>query len=383
MKVLYVTTIGGTMTFFKEFIRELIKDGHTVDIACNDSISRVPEFFCELDCKIYSMQMTRSPIRKGNLDAIKQIKKLVNENQYDIVHCHTPVAAMCTRVACRGVRKCGTKVFYTAHGFHFYKGAPLKNWLLYYPIEKICACWTDILITINTEDYELAKKKLKAGRIEYVPGVGIDVSKFADAVVDRDSKRDEIGILRDATFILSVGELNCNKNHEVIIRALAEIDNQNVHYGIAGKGPLHEYLISLSKKLGVDEQVHLFGFRSDIQELYKVADICAFPSIREGFGLAAIEGMAAGLPLIISDNRGAKSYAVDNVNALICSIGNDVSAYADAINKLVNSSSMRKLMGEYNVECAKKFDVKLINERMRQIYGKCNTENYASNNTEI
>lgn len=370
MRILYVTTVGGTMRFFQEFIKELVTSGNIVDIACNESTSVIPEFFRELGCQVYPISTSRSPLNKGNIVAIKQIQKLVKDKKYDIVHCHTPVAAACTRLACRKVRKQGTRVFYTAHGFHFYKGAPLKNWLLYYPIEKICALWTDVLITINNEDYELAKKKLKAGKIEYVPGVGINVSKFAHTVVDRDSKRDEVGVPRDSFVLMSVGELNENKNHEVIIRAMAELDDSRVHYCIAGKGSLGEHLKFVASELGISGQLHLLGFRKDIPELYKSVDVCVFPSIREGLGLAAIEGMATGLPLIVSNNRGSRAYAIDRINAIVCSGRNQVSEYADAIRVLIENDELRKTMGEYNFEYAKKFDVKLINERMMQIYAK-------------
>lgn len=159
------------MGFFKNFIKELLEDGHTVDIATNETTSKVPDCYREWGCQIYQISCTRSPFNKGNIDAIRQIRKIAADGSYGIVHCHTPIAAMCTRLACRKLRKSGLKVFYTAHGFHFYKGAPLKNWLVYYPIEWLCAHWTDVLITINKEDFELAKKKMKAKRVEYVPGV--------------------------------------------------------------------------------------------------------------------------------------------------------------------------------------------------------------------
>ncbi len=368
MRILYVTTIGGTMRFFRHFIRNLVAEGHTVDIAANTSISNVPDEYMELGCKVFPISCTRSPMNKGTFTAIKQLKRIVSQGNYDLVHCHTPIAAMCTRLACRKARKKGMRVFYTAHGFHFYKGAPLKNWLIYYPVEKLCARLTDVLITINQEDYIFACKKLRVGKVEYVPGVGIEVDKFANISVDRDLKRDEIGIPRDAFFMLSVGDLNHNKNHEVMIRAMAEMDDSNIHYGIAGKGSLRDYLIYLAKKLGVEDRVHMLGFRADIPELYKSADLCAFPSIREGLGLAAIEGMAAGLPLIVSDNRGAKSYATDHVNAVICPVGKNVKPYADALKELVNDPGLRISMGEYNRDLAKKFEVKNINKIMREIY---------------
>ena len=223
MKILYITTIGGTMPFFKSYIKKLIDEGHTVDLASNITQSPIPSYYTEWGCKIFPIECARSPINIGNIKAILHIKKIVEENHYDIVHCHTPVAAACTRIACSTARKKGTKVIYTAHGFHFYTGAPLKNWILYYPVEKICSYWTDIIITINTEDYERAKKNFSAANIKYVPGVGIDVEKFENTTIDVEKKRRQIGIPADAFCLLSVGELNNNKNHQIVIKALANI----------------------------------------------------------------------------------------------------------------------------------------------------------------
>ena len=182
MKILYVTTIGTTMGFFKSFIKKLSDDGNQVELACNNT-ANVPEFYVENGFKIHSIDCSRAPINKGNFKAVNQLKKIVENGHFDIVHCHTPIAAACCRIACRKVRKNGTKVIYTAHGFHFYKGAPFINWLVYYPIEKICSHFTDVLITINTEDYALAQKKMKAKSIQYVPGVGIDTEKFTNCTL--------------------------------------------------------------------------------------------------------------------------------------------------------------------------------------------------------
>ncbi len=305
MKILYITTIGGTMNFFKSVIRDLLDAGHTVDIATNEKTSQVPDCYREWGCEVYQINTSRSPLQKGNLKAIKQIKKIVADNHYDIVHCHTPVAAMCTRLACRKARKNGTKVFYTAHGFHFYKGAPLKNWLVFYTIEKICSRWTDLLITINKEDYDLAQKKMRAKKIVYVPGVGIDVEKFASAQADRSAKRQEIGVPENAFLLLSGGELSNRKNHQAIIRAMAQLKNPNVHYIIAGKGSLLEKLESLAKELGVDKQFHPLGHRRDVAELYKTADLFVFPSFQEGLPVSVMEARAAGLPIICSNIRGS------------------------------------------------------------------------------
>lgn len=370
MRILYITTIGSTMSFFKTFIKKLIDIGHVIDIACNFSQSDVPLEYREWGCAVYPIDTSRSPFNKGNMVAIKQIEKLVAENRYDIVHCHTPVAAMCTRVACRKARRFGTKVLYTAHGFHFYKGAPLKNWLLYYPVEKFCARYTDTLITINREDYEFAKRKLQAKRVEYVPGVGIDIDRFKNAQVDRIEKRREIGVPDSAFLIVSVGELNKNKNHEVVIRAIADLNNSNIHYAIAGRGDLHDYLSKLADNLGIKGQVHLLGYRTDIPELYKSADVCAFPSIREGLGLAAIEGMACGLPAVVADNRGTRDYVVPFENGFLIPCL-DIEAYARVLSGLVKDTALCNRMGEKGKETSLAYDFSIINKEMDRIYADC------------
>lgn len=367
MKILYVTTIGLTMGFFMQLIHELIEEGHTVDIATSETSSPVPTCYREWGCKVYPISCTRSPFRSGNLKAIKEIREIAKNGGYDIVHCHTPIAAMCTRLACQPLRKNGLNVIYTAHGFHFYKGAPLKNWLLYFPIEWICSFFTDVLITINQEDYHFSQKALHACQNEYVPGVGIDTEKYFNTIVDREAKRAEIGVPADCTLLMSVGELNKNKNHEVVIRAIAQINNPNIHYIIAGKGELRDYLLSLAESLNVSDQVHLLGYRDDIAELYKVSDICVFPSIREGLGLAALEGMGSGLPLIVSDNRGTRDYSVHQYNAYMCNC-DVVSEYASSVQFLVGNPPLRMSMGNRNKAIISRYDTSIINLRMKEIY---------------
>ena len=363
MKILYVTTIGGTMVFFQSFIRQLIEQGHTVDIACSYP-DKVGQCYLELGCKTYPLSCSRSPLDKGNLSAVKQLKKIVEENHYDIVHCHTPIAAACTRIACRKVRKQGTKVFYTAHGFHFYKGAPLKNWLIFYPIEKLCARWTDVLITINREDYALAQRKLKAKKVAYVPGVGIDVEKFANAQVDRAAKRQEIGVPEDAFLLFSVGELNENKNHQVVIRALAQLNEPNIHYAVAGKGGMHEKLETLARELGIEKQVHLLGYRTDAAELYKTADVFVHPSFREGLPVSIMEARAAGLPVICSDIRGCTDLVNDGQEGYLAD-PRCYNTFAKAIDKIRVSNPIQ---GKSKVTSFVIYSTGEINCRLHNLY---------------
>ncbi len=352
------------MGFFKGFIEELIQQGHTVDIAsCESDKSKLPACYREWGCVVYQISTSRSPVNKGNLRAIKQIGKIVQKNNYDIVHCHTPIAAFCTRLACRTLRKKGLKVIYTAHGFHFYKGAPLKNWMIYYPLEKYCSKFTDLLITINQEDYMFAQKKMKADCIAYVPGVGIDLQKFSVSSVSADEKRAELGIPDGAFLMLSVGELNRNKNHEVVLRAMSLLSDPNIHYAIAGAGDLREYLLSLSEELGIRDHVHLLGYRKDVAELYRAADVFVFPSFREGLSVSLMEAMASGLPCLVSDIRGNRDLIVSER----CPPGN-AAAFAGNIRRIKEDGKLRSHMQSIVTETIKSFEISAINEEIHRLY---------------
>lgn len=366
MKILYVTTIGATMSFFEKFIQTLINDGHTVDIATNNSISKIPEFYKKNGCKVFALPCSRYPINKGNLISIGIIRDLVKKERYDIVHCHTPIAAACTRLACRKLRKTqNLKVFYTAHGFHFYNGAPKVNWLIYYPIEKICAKFTDKLITINKEDYARAKKNFKAKEVCYVPGVGIDLSEFDSVNVSKNKKRKEIGVPKDAFLLFSVGELNENKNHQIVIKALSRLQKSNVHYVIAGKGEMKNFLLELAQKLGVYEQVHLIGYRNDIKEINSVSDAFCFPSFREGLSVSLMEAMASGLPIVCSNIRG-------NVDLINEDNGVLFDPYSDkkceqALSKIIMTDTAK--MSKNNKAKAVNYSINKIILEMKKIYG--------------
>lgn len=369
MRILYVTTISLTMnSFFKPHIQMLVDEGHSVDIACNFRDLALDGLYTELGCVAHQIDFSRSPLSAGNIKAYGQLKRVIRDGNYDIVHCHTPNAAVVTRLVGRRFRrKNGLKVFYTAHGFHFYKGAPKLNWMVYYPIEKFCSRYTDKLITINQEDYELAKNKFKAKEVCYVPGVGIDLSRFEGVQVDREAKRREIGVPEEAFLLLSVGELNENKNHQVVIRALAQLSNPSIHYAIAGVGDKKEYLISLADELGVSEQLHLLGYRKDIAELNHAADVFCFPSLREGLGLAAIEAMACGLPLITSNVHGINDYSRNGVSGYKCS-PTDVNGFVQAIKILVNNIDIKKQMGHINLENAQKYNITQILNQIINLY---------------
>lgn len=303
-KVLFTATITlHIKTFHLPYLKWFKEQGYEVHVAAKNDFINEPCIIPNCD-KYYDIKFARFPFSKVNINAYKELKKLIQENNYDIIHCHTPVAGVLTRLAAKNSKN--TTVIYTAHGFHFFKGAPLVNWLIYYPVERFCARYTDKLITINKEDYKRAKRfKLhKNGKVYYVPGVGINLEKIQNLKVDIKQKKTEIGILEDIPVLLSVGELIKRKNHETVLKALSQIKDKNFVYLICGRGVLMEHLQNLTKQLGLESEVKFLGFRKDIAEICKTADLFIFPSYQEGLPVALMEAMAAGLPVIASNVRG-------------------------------------------------------------------------------
>lgn len=363
-------------SFNRDNIKILQNLGCQVDIGCNfehgsdSSKERGIEYRKEVEAqgiKTYQLPVSRSIKEiKNIIISYRLMKKICEENHYDIVHCHSPIGGVVARLACRGERKNGTKVVYTAHGFHFYKGAPKKNWLVYYSIEKWISRFTDLLITINKEDYERAQT-FKAKRVVYIPGIGVDTGKFRNVDVDRTEKRAELKISEDTVVLLSIGELIERKNHESALRAISKLDSQNFVYLICGEGKLDSYLKDLTVKLGIENKVRLLGYRRDIPEICVAADISVFPSYQEGLPVAVMEAMSAGLPIICSSIRGNTDLIKNELGGFLHQ-PEDVVGFAQSIEKLMSNAELRKKMGDVNAEEAYKYDKENINTIMEALY---------------
>lgn len=374
-KALIVASVASMIDQFNmQNIELLLENGYDVDVACNckegNTISdeRISELIDKLkknNVTTYHVPIPRKVTDiKDIIYSIKFIKKLYTENGYTLMHCHSPIGSVVARVAAISERKKGMKVIYTAHGFHFYKGAPKKNWLIFYPIERICSSFTDVLITINKEDYAFAKKHMKANQVEYVPGVGIDTKKFSIPNFNVAEKKAELGLKDKDIMILSVGELNQNKNHEVVVRAISKLKNPDIHYFIAGKGDKEQYLDELAKELDVN--LRLLGYRTDIIELLNTADIFAFPSFREGLSVALMEAMAAGLPCVVSRIRGNVDLIEDGINGYLCDANDEVS-FCESLKALVEGETYKNF-GKDNCQMIMNFDVHKIMKMMMKIY---------------
>ncbi len=341
-------------------------EGHTVALACNLDVP-LPDKVAALGCAAHHIPFSRSPFSKDNLAAYRELKRLLKENHYDIVHTHTPNASALVRLVCRKLRKTGTRVFYTAHGFHFYTGAPLKNWLIYYPVERFLSRWTDVLVTINQEDYQRACAQFHARQTEYIPGVGMDVEGFAPKDYTPGERRAELVIPQDAHLLLSVGELNANKNHAVVILALAKLADPSVFYVICGEGSKRTELEALARELGLENQVKLLGVRRDVAQWMADADIYMFPSYREGLSVSLMEAMASGLPVVCSDIRGNRDLIQAGQGGVLCTPASP-DEFADAVKSLLEQPELHTQMGQYNKAAVQAFSTEKVLSKLRDIY---------------
>lgn len=314
-------------------------------------------------CDTYiDLPFERFPLKPTNFSVYKELKNIIDKEKFDLIYCHTPVGGLLGRLAAKNSKNC--KVLYMAHGFHFYQGAPFVNWLFYYPVEKLMSKFTDVLITINKEDYDLAKRKMKARKTYLIPGVGIELSKFQRNDEIRLSLRKKLHIDDQQLVLLSVGELSKRKNHQIIIRTLPYLPSY-VHYYICGSGQLESKLLDLASSLDVKDRVHLLGFRSDVAMLYNMADIFAFPSIQEGLPVSVMEAMANGLPIVCSKIRGNTDLVEGNKGGFL--VEDSISEYIECLEKLITDSELRKAMGRFNKRMMSNYSQENVLRQMSQI----------------
>ncbi len=363
-KILFLSNTANFSKFNIPYMRWFKEQGWQVDY-CSPGEETVPD--CDNQ---YSISIARSPFSLKNVKAYFELKKILKENNYDILHCHTPMGGVLGRLAASDLRKKHKiKVIYTAHGFHFYKGAPLINWLVYYPVEKWLAHKTDVLITINKEDYERAQT-FKAGKIVYVPGVGVNMGKLGSRTKSRESKREELSLKSDDFVILSVGELIPRKNHALMLETLSLLKNkiglENIQFLICGCGILEKVLKKKADSLGIADHVHFLGYRNDIGEICSASDLFVLMSLQEGLSVALMEAMACKVPVICSRIRGNTDLIESGKTGEI--VDNKPSELADAILKLKNDSSLADLYTRNAAETVKKFDLSSVEPEMREIY---------------
>lgn len=371
-RVLFTATVvkQHIMTFHIPYLRMFQEMGWETAVASSNDYEDPSQLNIPHCDTYYEIPFERIPWKAGNIRAYRELKKIIDEGNFHIIHCHTPVGGLITRLAARDARKRGTKVLYTAHGFHFHRGSSLVSWLAYYPVEWLMAHLTDVLLTMNREDYALAKKHMHAKRVEYVPGVGIDTGRFANHREDRLEKRRELGFGEEDFLLLTVAEMNKNKNQSMVLKALARLKDRpefdRMKYLICGMGDYEAVLLREAQDLGIAAHVFFMGYRKDIPAVHRCCDLFAFMSYREGLPVALMEAMSSGMPTVCSAARGNTDLIENGKEGLI--VDNEPQAVADAILELYHDPARRASFSAAASQKVKQFDCENVHRIMKEIY---------------
>lgn len=354
--------------FHLPYIQWFHEQGWQVDVAARNDFENPNDCVIPYCDHYYNIPFERSPLKPANIKAFLELKELIDKEQYNLIHCHTPVGGVATRLTALKCRKSGkTKVAYTAHGFHFYTGAPLLNWLIFYPIERILAHETDLLITMNTEDYSRAKK-FKAKRVAYVNGVGLDLDRFVPLKEEeKEAVRKELHLNDGDVFAITVGNLIKRKNQLTLIEAVNRLDNPHLHLFICGDGQCYAELKKAASDLGIGSQIHFLGFRKDVEKLCGAADIFLFASVQEGLPVAVMEAMACGLPIVASKIRGNRDLIGSGKGGYLVR-PTDTDGFAKAIVSVINNRKKAESMESYNFEKIKEYSKEKVMDQMTELY---------------
>lgn len=367
-KFLFISNITNAITNFSlPSILAAQKMGYEVHMAAD--FSGFNDDSDKYNVTLHQIDLHRFPLHPKNIKAYKQMNNLIKKEGFDVIHCNTPIGGVLGRLC--GSKNKVRKIIYTAHGFHFYKGAPLVNRIIYKTIEKLLAHKTDVIITMNSEDNAAAQKLRlkKGGRVYSVPGVGITSDDFEGVLEKREEKRKELSLSEGDIAAVSAGDLILRKNYATAIKAIAECKNQNVKYFICGKGPQKENLENLIKELRLEDRVFLLGFRSDVKQLMAASDIFLFTTLQEGMPRSMMEAMTLSLPCVASKIRGNVDLIENEKGGFLCKATNHTE-FAMAIDKLASDKDLREKMGQENKIDSKKFDSKNIIECIEKIYAE-------------
>ena len=345
MKVLLTATVQSHICqFHKPLVEVLHEHGCEVHVAARDNLAEKNGLKLDFVEKVFDVPFARSPKSTDNIKAYKQLKKIIDEGHYDVVHCNTPMGGIVTRLAARKARKNGTKVIYTAHGFHFYEGAPKRNWIVFYPIEKFFSRLTDILITITHEDYKLAKERFHC-QVEHIHGVGVNEERYYPVSAEKQLKlRQELGFTPDQKIILCVGELLPNKNQQMAIHMMQQVVKQfpDAMLLLAGNGPEKENLEKLIAELGLEQNIKMLGYCTYLEKYQRITDVLVACSKREGLPLNLVEAMLTENPVVASVNRGHRELIQNSENGYLV---NDINQMTEKVIELLADAKLKKEIG--------------------------------------
>lgn len=372
MRILLVATVQSHICqFHKPLVKMLHAHGCEVHVAARNNLAEKNGLKLDFVEKVYDIPFERSPFNKRNLTAYKQLKAIIDSGDYDVVHTNTPVGGIVGRLAARKARKRGCQVFYTAHGFHFFKGGPRKSWLIYYPIEKIMCRFTDELITITEEDHDLAKRKFPVS-VSHIHGIGASSEKYSVPTAEETAAlRRELGIGAERKVIICTGELNANKNQITALHAMKQVVQQvpEALLLLAGNGPTCDELQAAINELGLQDHAVLLGYHTDLERYVKASDLVLSCSKREGMPLNIIEGMLCGRPAVTSVNRGHRELIQEGQNGYLLKPA-DADGFADRITEMLSDDCRRSSMGKYGTEFVQAYADSSVEKELEEIYRK-------------
>ncbi len=366
-KILFTANLDSFFTKFLIPQLEYFKNnGYEVHVASKSEDIDIP--YCD---KKFDVNFARSLNLKQNIESYKQMIELLKNEHYDIISCHTPMGGAITRLAFKNLKIKDTRMVYMVHGFHFYKGSSPIYWLLFYNAEKYLAKYTDRLITINLDDYEIAKKKFKTD-VRLVSGIGLDVRKFDFKMTENEKQelRKELGIKKDDYVIIYTAELTAEKRQLWLIETLKQLlkDNQKIHILLPGQDSMNGKVHDLVEKLKLKNQIHVLGFRNDIPKLLNIANLAVSSSIREGLPVNVMEAMYVGLPVVVTACRGNRDLIQNGENGYIVGINDR----KDFLNKVKHYSSYDerelKEIKQKNSEIIKDYLLDNVLDKIIEIY---------------
>ena len=358
--------------FLVPHVKFLSKNGYKIDVACSAPggiIEEVRQMLNGYIGQLYVVRLERSPLRISNYKGLKDLKCILANTYYDIIWTNEPVMGIMTRIAAQKARKSGTKVLYMVHGFHFYKGAPLLNWILFYPVERLASSITDTIATINTQDYKVAKS-FGTVTARYIHGIGVDTKRL-NVATTKGAIKEQLGINKDSIILLSVGELNKNKNHKVVLKAMHRIQNPTIHSLLCGKGPTRSLLEKMANQLGIADNVHFLGYRRDLAGIMCDSMVYIHPSKREGLPLAIIESMYRGLPIIASEVGGIVDLIEEGKGGYLCKC-DDVEKISQCLQQLIEDKEKCFLMGRFNQKKALPYLIDNVLQEVKDLLDEMN-----------
>ncbi len=359
------TTDNMIWQFMLPHIKNLQEMGNVVECVC----ARTGFWFDELREKfglvVHEIDFGRNPLKWKNLKAYKQLVKLQEFENFDLIYCQQPVGGMMGRLI---AKKFNVQCIYTAHGFHFYEGCPLVNKVVYKNVEKWLSKWTDVLVTINEEDYQCALK-MKAKKVFKINGIGIDENKMKTEDFNKDEFKKELGLQNDDKVVLTVSEINENKNYETMLKAIKLVTQQDksIKFVSCGTGVLRDKIYEYAKELEVQDNVLFLGYRKDVARIMQISNVLLHASFREGLTLSVLEAMHFGLPCVVSNVRGNRDLIEDNKGGFVVEC-EDAQTFAQKIELLLFNHEMRDEFGAYNKEKSKQYTIEMVKAQLAEIY---------------